>query len=62
MVYYEEAELFMKLSRTYQISFCEISPLKIRGDRGVMEVMEVTPCVPLTLRGRFKEYLSLRGR
>jgi len=52
----------MKLSRTYQISFCEISPLKIRGDRGVMEVMEVTPCVPLTLRGRFKEYLSLRGR
>jgi len=29
-------------------------PLKIRGARGVMEVMEVTPFIPLTLRGRFR--------
>jgi hypothetical protein len=29
-----------------------MSPLKIRGDRGVMEV---TPFVPLSLRGRFRE-------
>ena len=49
----------MKLSRTYQVSFCGITPLKIRGVRGVMKV---TPCIPLTLRGRFKEgALILRG-
>ena len=45
----------MNLSRTYQVSFCEISPLKIRGVRGVMEV---TPCVPLILRGTLK---GIRG-
>jgi hypothetical protein len=38
----------MKLSKTYRVSFCEITPLKIRGERGVMKV---TPFVPLTLRG-----------
>jgi hypothetical protein len=38
----------MKLSRTWQLSFCKISPLKIRGARGVMEI---TPFIPLTLRG-----------
>jgi hypothetical protein len=29
------------------------APLKVRGARGVMRVgvMEITPCVPLTLRG-----------
>jgi len=40
----------MKLSGTYQIT-----PLKIRGVRGVMIMMEVTPFIPLTLRGRFEE-------
>jgi hypothetical protein len=31
------------------------SPLKVRGARGVMRarLMEVTPYIPLTLRGRF---------
>jgi len=42
----------MKLSRTCHVSFCQISPLKIRGERGVMEI---TPFIPLTLRGRLKE-------
>jgi len=69
----------VKLSRTCHVSFCQISPLmtcpegsrsirmerqitplKIRGVRGVMEI---TPFIPLTLRGRFKErILILRGR
>ena len=29
-------------------------PLEIRGVRGVMKIMEITPFIPLTLRGRFK--------
>jgi hypothetical protein len=37
----------MKISKS-----CQITPLKVRGARGVMEV---TPCVPLILRGRFGE-------
>jgi len=36
------------------INFPKDSPLKIRGDRGVMEIMTITPFIPLTLRGRFK--------
>jgi hypothetical protein len=28
------------------------APLKIRGARGVMRITQVTPFVPLTLRGR----------
>ena len=49
----------MGLSKTYQVSFCGSTPLKIRGVRGVMEI---TPFIPLTLRGRFKErILILRG-
>jgi hypothetical protein len=42
----------MKLNGTYQVSFCQNSPLKIRGVRGVMEV---TPFIPLTLRVTLKE-------
>jgi len=41
----------VKLSKTCHVSFCQISPLKIRGERGVIEI---TPFIPLTLRGRFK--------
>jgi len=37
------------------------APLKIRGARGVMEVMEITPFIPLTLRGRFKERPYFKG-
>jgi len=49
----------MKLSKTYEVSCCQIAPLKIRGARGVMEI---TPCVPLTLRGTLKErILASRG-
>ena len=29
-------------------------PLKIRGVRGVMRIAQVTPFVPLTLRGRYE--------
>jgi hypothetical protein len=29
-------------------------PLKIRGARGVMKTMEITPFIPLTLRGTVK--------
>jgi len=54
MVYYEKAEQLMKLRRTSQVSFCQNSPLKIRGVRGVM-VMEITPNIPLTLRGILKK-------
>jgi len=34
MVYYEKAEQLVKLRRTSQVSFCQNSPLKIRGVRG----------------------------
>ena len=52
----------MGLSRTYQVSFCGSTPLKIRGVRGVMEITPFIPFIPLTLRGRFKErILILRG-
>jgi hypothetical protein len=34
--------------------FVEFPPLKIRGARGVMKAIEVTPLIPLTLRGRFE--------
>jgi hypothetical protein len=34
--------------------FIRIAPLKIRGARGVMKAIEVTPLIPLTLRGRFE--------
>jgi len=32
----------------------EFSPLKIRGARGVMKIVEITPFIPLTLRGTVK--------
>jgi len=39
--------------------FPKFSPLKIRGVRGVIEI---TPVIPLTLRGKFEErILILRG-
>jgi len=45
------------------INFSKDSPLKIRGARGVMKIIEITPFLPLILRGRFKErVLILRGR
>jgi len=31
--------------------FSKIPPLKIRGARGVMKIMEVTPCVPPYFKG-----------
>jgi hypothetical protein len=35
------------------------SPLKVRGVRGVMEIMNrITLFTPLTLRGKFKHYLK----
>ncbi len=33
----------MKLSRTYQVRFREISPLNIRGERGVMKITPFHP-------------------
>jgi len=35
----------MKLSRTYQVSFCQITPLKIRGERGVMSTKSTRACL-----------------
>jgi hypothetical protein len=38
------------------INFSKNSPLKIRGARGVMKIIiEITPFIPLILRGKFKE-------
>jgi hypothetical protein len=53
----------MKLSRTCHISFCQIAPLKIRGGSASTHgaecsprgVIEITPFIPLTLRGRLKK-------
>jgi len=33
----------MKLSREAQVSFCQITPLKIRGVRGVIEITPFDP-------------------
>jgi hypothetical protein len=54
----------MKLSRTYQVSFCEITPLNTcpersrsacpelaEGIRGTREVREITPFNPPNLKG-----------
>jgi hypothetical protein len=42
--------------------FFGLALLKIRGDRGVIKIIEITPFIPLTSRGRFKKRaLSLRG-
>ena len=41
-----------KILRVRKLSFSKVTPLKIRGAGGVMKV---TPCTPLTLRGRLKE-------
>ncbi len=35
----------MRLSRTYQVSFCGITPLKIRGVRGVMNTKSMRACL-----------------
>jgi len=41
----------MKLSRTCHVSFCQITPLKIRGARGVMEI---TPFIPPYIKGEIE--------
>jgi hypothetical protein len=51
----------VKLSRTCHIIFRQITPLKIRGVRGV-RVMEITPFIPLTFKGEIeRRALILRG-
>ena len=53
-------------------NFLKITPLKIRGARparrtnslaggGVMIITEITPFIPLTLRGRLKESPYFKG-
>jgi hypothetical protein len=37
--------------------FLHVSPLKIGKERGVMKIMEITPFIPLTLRGSLKGIL-----
>jgi hypothetical protein len=49
----------MKLSRTCHVSFCQITPLKIRGIRGVIEI---TPFIPPYIKGEIEwRSLILRG-
>jgi hypothetical protein len=45
----------MKLSRTCQASFYEITPLNIRGTGGVMEITEITPFNPPYSKGEIEE-------
>jgi len=46
MVYYEDSKQVMKISR-----ICQIAPLKIRGARGVMRIVEITPLSPPYSKG-----------
>ena len=41
----------MKLGKTCQVSFCQNSPLKIRGARGVIEI---TPLYPPYFKGEIE--------
>jgi hypothetical protein len=41
----------VKISRTCQVSFCQIFPLKIRGERGVIEI---TPFIPPYIKGEIE--------
>jgi hypothetical protein len=51
----------MRLSKTCRVSFCQNSPLKIRGGKESYGYGN-NPFIPLTLRERFKERaLILRG-
>jgi hypothetical protein len=38
--------------------FFGIAPLKIRGDRGVMKIMEITPFIPPYFKGDIGEGIS----
>jgi hypothetical protein len=59
----QRTKRFLPPERSDFINFPKNSPLKIRGGRGVMETMEITPFLPLILRGMAKErILALRGR
>jgi hypothetical protein len=42
----------MKINKTYHGNFPKSPLLRLRGERGVMTI---TPSIPLTLRGIFKE-------
>ena len=51
----QRTKWFCHLSTLISPYFFKIPPLKIRGAGGVMKIIEITPFIPLTLRGRFKE-------